>query len=490
MSDSRIRPLPLVRTLDLVPEETIERIHEASIQVLARTGMQIRSETLVKALEAEGGDADLEALRVRFPRDMVEEAIERAPSSYTMYARDPAADVVLDGLNCYLTCDGCASEVVDLRTGRMRPSTKQDLMDTTRVADAIPEISIAWQPCAARDVPTHVQPLHELHAQLLSTSKNIQQMTVIEPHHAGAAVEMAAVVAGGEEELRRRPILSAFQCTLSPLTLDGGPLESAVIYGKAGIPCGIVVMPLTGATAPMTVAGTLVLQNAELLGAITCLEFLAPGTPTFYGVCTSTMDLNSGSLSLGWGPEEQLFSFASAQLARRYRIPSQIGTFGTGAKTQDWQAGAQHALSGFTSYLAGGDMLCASGTIYGGRVFSFENMLLDSELLGIAVRVLQGFPDGDDELAIDVIEDVGPGGHFLAADHTLRHMRGLWQPRFFGRDSWEDWEAAGRPEPKHRARERAVKILEEHTPTPLSDAVEEELRRIIDHHTLEGAIDG
>jgi trimethylamine--corrinoid protein Co-methyltransferase len=490
MTEPRIRPLPLVRNLDFVPEASIERIHEASLTVLARTGMQVRSETLVKALEAEGAETDLDSLRVRFPRDMVEEAIERAPSSFTMFARDPDADVVLDGSSCYLTCDGCASEVVDPRTGVMRPSTKQDLMDTTRLADAIPEISIAWQPCAARDVPTHVQPLHELHAQFLSTSKNIQQMTVIEPHHARAAVEMAAAVAGGEDELRRRPILSAFQCTLSPLTLDGGPLESAIIYGAAGIPCGIVVMPLTGATAPMTVAGTLVLQNAELLGAITCLEFLSPGIPTFYGVCTSTMDLNSGSLALGWGPEEQLYSFASAQLARRYRIPSQLGTFGTGAKTQDWQAGAQHALSGLTSYLAAGDMLCASGTVYGGRVFTFENMLLDSELLDIAVRVLEGFPDGEDELAVDAIDEVGPGGHFLAADHTLRHMRELWQTRFFGRESWEDWEAAGRPEPKHRARDRALEILEEHRPMPLPAGAEEELARIIEHHTREGAVDG
>lgn len=484
-SEPRIRPAPHTLRVDVLPDEHVERIHEASLRVLERTGMEVRSETLVKALGAEGADVDVETLRVRFPRDLVAEAIDRAPSSYVMHGRDPAADVVLDGANGYLTCDGCASDVVDLRTGQMRPSTKQDLIETTRVADAIPEIAIVWQPVAARDVPTPVQPIHEVQAQLINTSKNIQQMTVIEPHHAEAAVEMAALAAGGERALRERPILSAFQCTLSPLTFDGGPLESAVIYGKAGVPCGVVVMPLTGATAPMTVAGTLVLQNAELLGAIAAIELLAPGTPTFYGVCTSTMDLQSGSLSLGWGPEEQLFSFASAQLARRYQIPSQIGTFGTGAKTQDWQAGSQHAMSGFTSLLAGGDMYCASGTIYGGRVMAFENMVLDAELFGILRRIGEGFQTADEDLALNVINAVGPGGHFLGHEHTLANMRRLWQTRFFNRDSWEDWEAAGRPEPKHRARERALEILDTHEPMPLPDGVEDELRKVVERYERE-----
>ena len=478
----RIRPVPLRMRLEPLSENAVERIHRAALEVLRRTGMHVRSERLVRALGEAGADVDADQLRVRFAPELVEEAIARAPSSYLLAGRDPACDIALNGTHSYLTLDGCASELVDLTTGERRPSTKADLEAATRMADAVPEVTIIWQPVAARDAPTRVQPLHETHAQLTNTSKHIQQMTAIDPDNARGVVEMARIVAGGERELRARPIVSAFQCTLSPLTIDGDPLEAALVYAEAGIPCGWVSMPLSTATAPTTPAGSVVLTNAELLGAIAAVQLLAPGAPTFYGVCTSTMDLNSGSIACGWGPEENLFSLACGQLARRYHIPSELGVFGTGAKTQDWQAGAQHMLSGFTSYLAGGDMLCATGTIYAGRVFAFEQVLLDSELVDIIHVLEDGMSVSDEDLAVDVIDDVGPGGHFLAHEHTLRNMRRNWLPRYFDRATWEEWEAAGRPSPRDRARERARRILDEHHPDPLPGDVEAELLRVIAAH--------
>jgi trimethylamine--corrinoid protein Co-methyltransferase len=488
----RIRPVPLRLGIDALSADEIERIHGATLEVLRRTGLHVRSERLVKELGRAGADIDPDELRVRLPSDVVEEAVARAPSSYTLAGRDPACDVVLDRTNGHLALDGCASDIVDLDTGERRASTKADLLAATRMADAVPEITIMWQPVAARDSPTATQPLHEMHAQLTSTSKHIQQMTAIDPVNARGVVEMARVVAGGDEALRRRPILSAFQCTLSPLTIDEGPLEAALVYAEAGVPCGWVSMPLSTATAPTTPAGSVVLTNAELLGAIATVQLLAPGAPTFYGVCTSTTDLSSGSIACGWGPEENLFSFACGQLARRYRIPSELGAFGTGAKTQDWQAGAQHMLSSLVSYLSGADMLCASGTIYAGRVFAFEQVVLDSEIVDIIHRLEEGMSLSDEDLAVDVIDQVGPGGHFLGQAHTLRNMRRNWQSRYFDRGTWEEWEAAGRPSPRDRANERVRQILAEHEPQPLEEGVEQELRRIIDVHEdeAEGAHHG
>lgn len=481
-TSERIRPVPLRLRLDPFSEEAIERLHEATVEVLGRTGMHVRSERLVKELGKAGADVDVEDLRVRFPREVLEEAISRAPSTYELAGRDPACDIVLDGRNGYLTLDGCASDIVDLETGQKRPSTKADLEMATRVADAVPEVTIIWQPVAARDAPTAIQPLHEMHAQLRNTSKHIQQMTAIDADNARGIVEMARIVAGGDGALRERPILSAFQCTLSPLTIDAEPLEAALVYAEAGVPCGWVSMPLTTATAPTTLAGTVVITNAEILGAIAAVELLAPGAPTFYGVCTSTMDLNSGSIACGWGPDENQFSFACGQLARRYRIPSELGAFGTGAKTQDWQAGAQHMLSGFVSYLAGADMLCATGTIYAGRVFAFEQVILDSELVDIISTLERGMPVTDEDLAVDVIDEVGPGGHFLAHPHTLRNMRRNWLPRYFDRDTWEEWEAGGRRSPRDRANDEARRILAEHEPTPLPGNAEDEVLRVIAEH--------
>jgi len=478
----RIRPIPLRLRLDLLPDEHVERLHEATLRVLGRTGMHVRSERLVKELGRAGADVDVERLRVRFPPEVLEATIARAPSSYLLAARDPTCDVTLDGRNSYLTLDGCAAELVDLETGDRRTSTTADLEAATRLADAVPEVTIVWQPVAARDAPTAVQPLHETYTQLTNTSKHLQQMTAIDPDNARGVVEMARIVAGGDGELRARPIVSAFQCTLSPLTIDEGPLEAALVYAEAGLPCGWVSMPLSTATAPTTPAGSVVLTNAELLGAIATVQLLAPGAATFYGVCTSTMDLSSGSIACGWGPEENMFSFACGQLARRYHLPSQLGAFGTGAKTQDWQAGAQHMLSSFTSYLAGGDMLCATGTIYAGRVFAFEQVLLDAELVDIVHSLELGPSMSEEDLAVDVIDDVGPGGHFLAHEHTLRNMRRNWRPRAFDRSTWEEWEAAGRPSPRDRAREQARRILAEHEPDPVPAETEAELRRVIEDH--------
>ena len=258
----RIRPVPLRLRLDPFTEDEIERIHSATLRVLERTGMHIRSPRLVKELERAGAIADHEALRVRLPAEVVEEAIRLAPLTYRLAGRDPDCDIVLDGANSYLTLDGCASDLVDLETGLRRSSTKADLERATRLADAVPEITIIWQPVAAQDQLTAVQPLHEMHAQLTNTSKHIQQMTAIDPHNARGIVEMARIAVGGERALRERPILSAFQCTLSPLTIDGDPLEAALVYAEAGVPCGWVSMPLMTATAPTTPAGTVVITNA------------------------------------------------------------------------------------------------------------------------------------------------------------------------------------------------------------------------------------
>jgi trimethylamine--corrinoid protein Co-methyltransferase len=302
---------------------------------------------------------------------------------------------------------------------------------------------------------------------------------------------MARVVAGGSEALRRRPIVSSFQCSISPLSYAGDVMEAAVEFAEAGLPCGFVAMAIGTATAPTTLAGHLVTVNAELLGGIATLETLVPGAATYYGPYQAFMDLQSGGIDLAWGPEEFLFKLAAAQLARRYELPMNILGFGTGAKTQDWQAGAQHAIALMGIAVAGeADMIAATGTVYGGRVFAFENVLLDAELFDLTCHLLESIGVDDEALAFDAIQAVGPGGHFLAQAHTRAHMRELWMPRFFGRDTWEEWEGAGRPEPRDLAHERVQQILAEHEPEPLDEDVERELLRIIDSHQKEGAHHG
>jgi trimethylamine--corrinoid protein Co-methyltransferase len=237
-------------------------------------------------------------------------------------------------------------------------------------------------------------------------------------------------------------------------------------------------MTIACATAPATPAAALVVSNAEVLAGIVSLQLLVPGARTFYGACGTVMDLRTGAAACG-GPEDLLFQMASAQLARRYGMPSSIGTFATGAKSADWQAGVENGLSGMASWLGGADMLCGAGLLYGASVHSIAQLVLDAELFDLVCHLAGGVPVTDEDLALEVIEEVGPGGHFLAQPHTLRNMRRMWQPHVFGRDTWEDWIAAGRPEPRDRARERARQILAEHEPIPLESGVEESIRGVI-----------
>ena len=479
--------LPL-RHFDLLPEPTLERIHAATLQVLDRTGIQVRSSSMIRRLAAAGARGAEQTGRVTFAPELVEETVALAPRTLRFAGRDRACDLELDGTHGYLAVDGNAAEILDLGTGERRASTKADLAQVSCVADALPEIGFLWQPVAARDTPLPVQPLHELHAQYTNTTKHIQLMTAALPEQARGAVEIATIVAGGASELRERPVLSSFQTSLSPLTYDGPPLEAAAIYAEAGVPAGFVAMPISCATAPATRAAALVQSNAEILAGIVSLQLLVPGAPTFYGACGTVMDLRTGAASCG-GPEDLLFQMAGAQLARRYGVPSNIGTFATGAKSPDWQAGLENGLSILASWLGGADMLCGAGLLYGARVYSIIELLLDAEIFSLVRSMSGGVADTDEDLAVEVIDEVGPGGHYLAQPHTLRHMREQWQPRFFGLDPWEHWEAAGRPEPRDRARERALAILAEHEPTPLQDGVEDAILGVIASHErqMEGA---
>jgi len=474
-----IRSLDLARwSHPVLGEAGVATIHAATLAVLGRTGIAVHSARIRDALRRAGMPVDEELGRVRIPPEFVDAALRAAPRAYTLAARDPELDLRLDGTRGFLSVDGSAAEVLDAETGRRRPSMSADLVAVTRLGDALPEIGFLWQGAEAGDVPAATRPLHELRIQLTHSSKHVQLMTAVTPRVAEGAVAMAAAVAGGTDALRARPILSTFQVSLSPLAFEGEALEAALVYARAGVPAGFVVMPITCATAPATPAGTVVQSNAEVLAGVTILETLVPGAPTFYGACPTVMDLRT-ALITGGGPEDALYQLALAQLGRHYGLPTSIGTFATGAKLPGWQAGLENTLSGVASLLGGADMLSGAGLLHAARVFSLEQLVLDAEIFGMLCRFSAGIDLDPDELAIDVIDAVGPGGNFLAEDHTVQTMRRLWQPRFFDRGTWEAWDEAGRRDPADRARELVRDRLATHEPVPLPGGVADELDRIV-----------
>ncbi len=465
-----IKPVQWKTRLELLSSQEVQAIHEASLRIMERTGlmMPLSKERQEQACDL-GLQVDRETQRIHFPPEVVEAALKQAPSRYTLCARNPQNDFLLDSQHGYLSLDGSGTDVLDLETGEVRASTKADLQAAVRVADALPQISFLWPTVSARDCPVKVQPLYELEAMLTQSSKHAQAMTAVDALNARGTIEIAAEVAGGREALRKRPIISSFQCSVSPLAYDEKALEAAFVFGEAGIPTGFIDMTIGCGTAPATLAGNAAVANAEVLAGITLFELFFPGVPTFYGSCATMMELHSGGVTCG-GPEDLLLQAAGCQMARLYGLPSNIGTFATGAKTSDWHAGVENALSGAVSLLCGADMMCGAGLLNGARVFSFEQLLMDCEIYDMLRAVIQGFAVNEETLAEQVIHDTGPRSHFLKSKHTRAHMREIWQPTVMDRTGWDAWVKKGRPTANDRAREKARQILVSHEPDPLPRA--------------------
>jgi trimethylamine--corrinoid protein Co-methyltransferase len=463
--------------LEILTDEDVRRIHTATLDVIETVGVRFPSKKALDILQAHGATVDRNTSIAKIPGHVVEQALKQAPPTYTLAARDPALDLPLDGQHSYLGTDGCGVEVLDVFTGERRRSTLQDVAEIARAADYLDEIAFHWTAVSAQDKPKETRSLHELLAIWNNSTKHVQTESIVTEREARASVEMAALIAGGRDELRRRPVLSNMQCTFPPLGQDGGSLEAALVSAEAGIPVGFMTMTSCVSTAPATLAGNLVVGNAEVIGALALVELAYPGAPVYYSAAQTTMDLRSGVYT-GGGPEDFLFGAATNVLSDFYNVPLSMGAFATGAKEPGWQAAVDNSLSAFMAVSTASDMLLGAGLLHGSRIWSYEMLLMDSEIWSILCAMAKGIEVTDETLALDTIRAVGPGGNFLAQKHTKRHMRELWVPTLFDRRPYNEWEQK-RDGAEEWARAKAQWILEHHQPTPLDPKLYAEMERII-----------
>jgi trimethylamine--corrinoid protein Co-methyltransferase len=471
-------------SLNILDPEQVERIHSATLEVIERTGVRFPSGKALDIWEAHGATVDRDTMIVRVPGHVIEDALAQCPPTYSLAARDPAQDLPLDGNHVYVGTDGCGVAVIDLDSGERRPSCLQDVADIARVADRVEEVAFHWVAVSAQDCPPETRGLYELRAIWENSTKHVQTESIYSEHEARAAVEMAAVIAGGRKALRERPVLSIMQCTLSPLGQDGGSLDAALIGAEAGLPVGFMTMASCLTTGPATMAGTLVVGNAEVLSATALIQLAHPGAPVFYAAAQTASDLRTGAYT-GGGPEDFVFGAATNVLADYYSIPLSMGSFATGAKEPDWQAGLENSLSTFMASVVMSDMLLGVGLLHGSRIWSYEQMMMDCEIFRIVRKMMGGITVDEETLAVDTICQVGPGGNFLAQRHTRRHMRDLWLSTLMDRRPYNEWEVK-RDGARDWARSRAKQIMAEHRPDPLDRKVSDEFERIIravENHT-------
>jgi trimethylamine--corrinoid protein Co-methyltransferase len=463
--------------LDILTDTDIHRIHSATLEVIESVGVKFPSPKALGILQAHGAIVDHETMVARISGDVIEACLAKAPPIFTLAAIDPDLDLPLDGNHSYLGTDGCGVEIIDAFSGERRRSNKQDVYDVARVADDLDAIAFHWVPISAQDCPPESRGLHELEAIWTVSKKHAQTETILDERQMRAAIEMAALLAGGKDELRKRPLLSIMQCTISPLSHDAGSLEAGLVAAEAGLPVGFMTMASCASTGPATLAGNLVVGNAEVISALALMQMAHPGCPVYYAAAQTAMDLRTGAYT-GGGPEDFLFGAATNLLADFYNVPLSMGAFATGAKEPNWQAAVDNSFSSFMAVSTLSDMLLGAGLLHGSRIFSYEMLLMDAEIWSILRSMFKGIEVSEKTLALDAIREVGPGGTFLTHSHTLEHMGERWLPTLMDRRPYSVWEEK-RDGASEWALERAREILAQEPLEYLDPALKVEFQKII-----------
>ncbi len=479
-ASGRISPIVSRLHWKVLTGAELQRLESAVCRTLAEVGVRFPLERALDVLERGGCRVDRAAQLARLPEEVVRAALKEAPKAPLLAARDPRCDIVLDGSACHLSNDGCGVRVVDLDSGELRPSTRQDVADSARFVDALSQVSFYWGPLVtAEDVPLATRPLHEAEAVFAGTSKHFQAVDVVGEETARRVVQMARAVAGGDDELRRRPLMSLIACPIDPLSNEAVSLEAALVCAEAGVPVGFLSLTLGCASAPATMAGNLVVNMAAVLAGIVLLQLAYPGAPVFLAGAPSVMDLKTGGYT-GGSPEDYVLAAAATELAHHFGFAVNMGTMASGAKEPGWEAAVDDAFSTLASAAAGADMMSGCGLLDGSKTLSYPHLLMEAEIYGIVQRVAGGIEVSDETLALDVIRSVGPNGTYLAEKHTRRHMKEIWRPGIWDRTPYDAWLAAGKPGALENAEERAREILRTHAPVPLPDDVGVELRRLVE----------
>lgn len=468
-----LEPIRSAYRLQYLTDEQLDQLQDATLHVLENVGVKFPSEKALRVLKQHGAQVDQDTQTVKIKRDMVFNAMKTVPRYFVMGARTPEYDLRLEDGVTYFTTDGCGVEVADLDTGQYRASRKSDVGMMARVADYLPSIGFYWPMVSAQDFG-RTSPLHELDAGWNNMVKHFQSETIMGEREARYAVEMATVIAGSKEELRRRPPLSSLICTVSPLMQDQPGIEAAMIFAEAGIPVGFLSMPTLGTTAPATQAGALVMADAEIISAVVLMQLMFPGCPLFHSMMQAWADPRTGGYVSY--PRDARGRYGVVEMAHHWGMPSLGACYGTdSAVTGTWQSAAEPALDTFLAGLTSPEIVTGMGLSRTYTRLFPEQIILDDDLYQRARAYLQRMDVNDETLALESISNVGPGGHFLGQKHTREHMRtSLVRGVTHQLDENNKYR-----DPHEVARERVKWIIENHKPDPLEAGQQAELTRIL-----------
>jgi len=468
-----IEPIKTSRQLRFLEDAQLDTLREASLDILENVGVRFDSKKALAIFAEHGASVDHSSQIVKLPRDLVLKAMAEVPRRYTLGARDPDLDLPLKEGITYFTNDGCGHNVIDFETGKQRASSLADVAMMARINDYLPAMSLCWTMVSAQDCGV-TAPLHEMDAVWKNNAKHYTSVTMMGEERCRYGVEMATVLRGSLEEVKRRPPFSLICCTIAPLVQDKEAIEGALVLAEAGIPVVIMSMPTMGTTAPATYAGALALADAEIISGTVLLQLATPGARVFHCILHAWADPRTGGY-LGY-PLDARTRFAPVEMAHHWDMPSLGGAFGTdSSEVASWQAAAEVATDPLLVGLAGAEMVTGIGLRATYTLLYPEAIILDADLYDLARYSLLDMEISPETLAVDVTAKVGAGGHFLGEKHTRKYMRDA-----LVRSNCQQLDATGKyRDPVEVAREKVRWILENHHPEPPPANVQKEIDRIL-----------
>jgi len=466
----QIEPIVPAYRVRILSDEQLEKFKLNTFTILEETGFHCPSERALKIYAEHGGVVDFDTQIVKLSPDVIMEALSHAPRYYTMGGRTEAFDLDLSKECTHVATDGTGIQTIDYVTRKLRSSIKDDVAKSARISDYLSSISFYWPMVSAQDHPISPS-LHELDASFNNTLKHVQTPTLVEEISTRYAVEMVKVIAGSEAEMKKRPLLSLLICTIAPLAMDAESMDAALVAAEAGIPVGFMAMPNTGSTAPATLSGTISQGDAEIVSAMVLIQMAYPGAPIYHSLMPGMTHPRTGAF---YGHDSHVYAIG-AELAHMWGVPTLAAMGGTDAHGLGWESGMAGGKSHLLGALCGAETGSGMGLVRCSTVLIPEALVLDREIYHNVRDSIAGIDTSPDQMALDIIQSVGPRGHFLREKHTREYFRKfnfsdvVYIPETDG--SYRD--------PLEVARERTDWILENHHPEPLSDEQQKELTRIV-----------
>ena len=464
--------------LTVLTDEQLNRLHEASIRVLERTGVDLPHPEVRRQFREAGASVDGGSQRVRIPEALVELSLARAAKSFTIYGRDITKQAVFGmGRRNYNSIAGEALWIDD-DTGERRYTTVKDAGTAAKLVDALPNMTIA----GAMSDPHELSPQYGAAAAMAEMLRNTTKPLSLWFHNRFVSRIMCDImiaIRGSEEQAREYPLAYPFLEPISPLRFPYDGVDALYETARLNLPVPIGPMAQTGLSAPGTLAGTLAQENAEILAGVCITQLISPGIAVCYGGIPHAFDMRTTQMIFA-GPEQALMAVAMTQMGKRYGLPVYINVGLSDSKVPDAQAGMEAGITLTWGALAGADIFGHLGICGVDQASSLDMLVMQHELIGYVERLMRGIEFDDEALGLEVIEQVGPGGTFMDQEHTARHFRKeLWFPKLLDRQFYDAWMDAGAKTMRQRCREEKERLLEQHQPEPLREDVDKELETIL-----------